>query len=230
MLMEVRLGPLFLQTEEGGQVRGLIPRPPVDPALYERARSVVALSLEADLPVLQLGTMPLFSGHRVYCGEYRDWVLVNLAEDPLFHDRDGFPVPKRILRHLRAMQKAGVEFDALYVAHEVEKGRIREGGVTAEVLMPSTPKPVARLSGWLGTAARVTWGLAAAPLAASAVVSAAVAAGAVAVAPALMALGAACLTLDPILLGAVVAPGRPVEEGETAYWFYLAHWRYGEEE
>ena len=128
------------------------------------------------------------------------------------------------------MEQAGVDFDALYVAHELEKGRIREEEpLTAQMVLPPPPREVEQLSEKLGSAAPRMWAAAAVPLLASAAVSAAIAGAALMVGPALLAAAATCATLDPILLGTIVAPGRPVQPGEAACWFYLAHWRYGEE-
>jgi hypothetical protein len=202
----------------------------VEPALRARAEHLAVQSREEGLAVPYLGAMPLFSGHRVYPGRQYDWVLVNLAEDPLFHDRDGFPIPTAILERLRAIERAGVDFDALYVAHELEKGRIHDGQpLTAEMLQPPPPKAVEQLSARLGDAAPRMWATAAVPLLASAAVSAAIASAAVMVGPALIAAAATCMTLDPILLCTIVAPGRSVQPGEAACWFYLSHWRYGED-
>jgi hypothetical protein len=40
---------------------------------------------------------------------------------------------------------------------------------------------------------------------------------------------ASAVARDPILLGVVVAPGRPFAPGELAAWFYLDHWSFGQE-
>jgi len=233
MLTETCLRPSDLRilvAEEGAQARTLIRRPPVERALHERAEALLVRGSQEALPLTYLGTMPLFSGHRVYAGQEYDWVLVNLAEDPLFHDRDGFPVPGHILDHLRAVKRAGTDFDALYVAYEIEKGQIREGErLTADALLPPPPRSVERLSHQLGKASEALWAVAAVPLVVSLVVGAAVGTGVLMAAPALAAAGASCLTLDPVLLGTIVAPGRPVRAGELACWFYLTHWAYGEE-
>ena len=233
MLTETYFQPSQLKVlvaEEGTQTRALIRRPPMEPALRERARALLVHSSQEALPLIYLGTMPLFSGHRVYPGRRYDWILVNLAEDPLFHDRDGFPVPGRILDHLRAVKRAGIDFDALYVAHEIEKGKIREGKpLTVAALLPPSPRSVERLSHQLGKASEALWAVAAAPLVVSLVAGAAVGAGALIAAPVLAAAAASCMTLDPVLLGTTVASGKPVRPGEPACWFYLAHWAYGEE-
>ena len=39
----------------------------------------------------------------------------------------------------------------------------------------------------------------------------------------------ALITLDPVLFGVVVAPGRPLRPGEPAAWFVLAAWNYSGE-
>ena len=192
-----------------------------DPILRQARDTLLAHCREESLPVTYLGTSPLFSGHRVYCGHDSDWALFNLCDDPLFHDRDGFPVPSSVLQTLRRIENAGVDFDALFVAHEVKSGAIREGEAPRlESLLPPPPGSMTRLSDQLGKVSDALWAVATAPLALGATLGAA---SAIAVA------GAGLMTLDPILFGAVVATGRSVAPGEMAGWFYLARWTYGEE-
>lgn len=233
MLTDVRRGvslPQALVVSQPTVETALIRRPPAELARRERVQALLIHANEEDLPISYVGMMPLFSGYRVYPGRTYDWILVNLAQDPLFHDRDGFPVPGRILEKLRAMEEAGIDFDALYIAQETEKGKIREGEpLTTEALLPPPPKAVVQVSHQLGRASEALWAVAAAPLVVSLVAGAAVGAGALMVAPALATAAASCVTLDHILLGTTVAPGRPVRAGEPACWFYLAHWAYGEE-
>lgn len=202
--------------------RALIPHPPAEPALYARQQALMQRSAQECLPVRYLGTMPLFAGHRLYPGRRYDWVLVNLAEDPLFQDRDGFPVPKRVLKQLRRIRRSGVDFDALYVVHEVSRGTVREGTpLTPEMLMPPPPRTVQQLSDRLGTAGRIAWTIAALPVVASGVVGGLIAAGTAA--------AVSMVGLDPILLGVVVGLNRPVVPGESAAWHYLGHWAFNQE-
>jgi hypothetical protein len=193
------------------------------PELRTRAEQVVWLAQAQQLPVFPLAVAPLFSWWRLYTKSPRyDYVFCNLAEDPLFSDPDGFPIPQAVLRHLHRLQEAGLsqEFEMLYVVHEVKKGTVRKGEpLTADKLVPASPK-VQRASRLFGALSMGLWLGTAVPL----VVGAGVGLG---MASAGLILPA--LALDPLLMGAMVAPGRPVRAGEQAVWFYLAHWRYGED-
>lgn len=208
----------------------LIPAPPTEPALYARQQAVARRSVEDGLLVRYLGTMPLFAGFRVYPGQKRDWVLVNVAEDPLFHVPQGFPVPKRILAQLRRIARSGVDFDALYVAHEVAPGQVRpDEPLALEALTPPPPATVLRLSNRLAEAGGILWLGALLPWMINPLVI---------LFPSILGILGNCLGiqslgslawLDPILLGALVCPGCSPEPGEPAAWFYLGHWAFNEE-
>jgi len=199
--------------------RALVPRLPADPALSERKQAIIAQSVQHNLPIRCLGTMLLFSGHRVYPGQRRDWVMINVAEDPLFNDRDGFPVPGRVLQQLRTIEKSGLNFNAIYAAHEVERGAVREGEpINVVALLPPPPRTTQRLSRWFGRVGLGLWSAATLPLGLSIVIGSLLVTG--------LRTSANIAVLDPILLGAIVSPGRPVVPGEQAVWFYLAHWSF----
>jgi len=220
-ITQPRLLPALMFPEAESE-RALVRRLPERPVLYDQQQAVVRRSEQEGLPVQYLGIMPIFAGHRVYPGRRFDWVIVNLAEDPLFQDPDGFPVPTRMLEELRRIRQSGVDFDALYVAHEVPKGRISErAALTTEMLAPPPPRAVQELSDRLGTMGRALWTLATLPVAASAVAGGLIAAGTAGV------LGV--VGLDPILLGVVVELGHLVVPGEPAAWFYLGHWAFNQE-
>lgn len=190
------------------------------PALRARAEQITQKA--QGLPVFPVAVAPLFSGWRLHTkSPHYDYVFCNLAEDPLFHDPDRFPIPRRLLDHLELLNRVGLgqEFDLLYVVHEVKKGTVREGEpLDPDRLVPPSPK-VKRASKLLGTLGTGLWLGAAVPLLAGTGL------GVLTAAMAMVPLG-----LDPLLLGAIVAPGRPVAAGETAVWFYLAHWQYADEE
>jgi len=222
------------------------------PQLRVHAERIVQLAQEQDVPVFPVAIAPLFAGWRLHTrSPHRDYVFCNLAEDPLFqgldrfpilrrfhpdslisrllrssifHDR--FPVPQQILAHLESLKEAGFghEFDMLYVVHEVEKGAMREGEpLDPNKLVPASPQ-VRRTSERLGQLGTALWLGAATPLLAGAVGAGITAAAA----PAAL-LMLAPLGLDPLLLGAVVARGQSVRDGEMAVWFYVAHWQYEDE-
>lgn len=217
----------FLSFEPETSERRLMLRPPIELDLRSRAEVLAESVAQAGLPVPYLGVTPLFLGHRVYRALTCEWVLTPVAEDPLYHDRDGYPIPRAILRHLKAIQRAGIEFDALYVAHEVERGVVREGGpIPLEAIMPPPPRAVQEVSRKLGNAAGIAWEIAAAPLAVSAMACGAMVAAGLVALPLVAAAASMCAMGDPILFGAVVAPGKPVRVGEPAAWFLLAAWNY----
>lgn len=203
-----------MQQEE----RVILPQWPDEFGLGQRAVNVVQTCQQQALPCQYLGTMPLFAEHRVYEGEERDWVMMPLAQDPLFAQTKAYPVPATVLTGLRQINRSGVAFDAIYVAHEVEKGAVVEGqAVSLEAVAPPPPERVQQLSKRLGRVAHTLFTVALAPLFAWSAASVALA-SAVAAAP---------LILDPVLLGVVVEPGAAPVAGQLACWFYLAHWRYG---
>lgn len=162
---------------------------------------------------------PLIEEKEVFPGDSRDWLLINAARDPLLYDRDGYPIPSRILKPLRKLAKAGLDFDAIYVAHEMTPGSVTSSTpITAELLTPPQPANVVRTSNHLGTAGSILWHIATLPVLAAMVGAlGALAVGAWAIAG---------VGRDPILFGAKVGPCRPVVPGELASWFYLGHWAY----
>jgi hypothetical protein len=175
------------------------------------------------LPVRYLGALPLFPDHRVYHGRGCDWVLLPLAADPLIQHRDGYPIPRPVLRELRRIRRAGVDFDTLYVAHETPVGAVVEGQpIPRAVLEPPTPGVMRRLSRRLGAVSAALWAAATLPVAGAAAIGGMLNHHALDVGVA--------VGLDPVLLGVVVGHGRPVRTGEPGAWFYLAHWVYNEAE
>ncbi|HEU5101919.1 MAG TPA: hypothetical protein VFU22_23015 [Roseiflexaceae bacterium] len=219
-VVRTRLQPAL--SEPAYRADALIRRPPADPDLFTQGRTILATSRQNGLPIRYLGTMPLFDGHRVYSGDRRDWVLMPIQADPLHDDRDGFPIPKRVLKDLRMIRRSEIDFDALYIAHEVPMGTVREDrAIPRGLLTPPAPRAMQRLSGYLGLTSSALWMLATLPIAASAAIGGVLNRGA-------LNLGVT-VGLDPILLGVLVGHNRPVRSQEPAAWFYLGHWTYNEE-
>ena len=82
--------------------------PPSDPALRVCVETLEGRASQAGLSQPYVGTTALFAEPRTYVAEDHDWVLLPLAEDPLYQDRDGYPLPSPVLRHLGAMAEAGI--------------------------------------------------------------------------------------------------------------------------
>ena len=197
----------------------ILPGWPDELDLGQRLVHVIQTCQRERLPCQYLGTMPLFEDHRVYPGSERDWVMMPLAQDPLFAQQDQYPIPASTLRQLQQIDRASIDFDIIYVAHEVEKNTVVQGeAVPLKAVVPPAPPNVQRLSQRLGQTARSLFTLALAPLVAWSAASAALGAM-VAALPAAI--------LDPVLFGVVVRPGRDPQQGEVGGWFYLAHWQYG---
>lgn len=200
----------------------------LQPVSPRQVASIEAQGRAIEQPVHFVFKYQLFNGFKVFEATQRDWVFLSAGEDPLFQDRDKFPVPRTIHTKLKELDAAGVHFDAIYVAHEVKKGSVQPNKpLDASAITPPDSKSVATMSKELAESAVPLWRTAVFPLRAAG----AAAIGAIAVAGAATALaGGALAGLDPILFGVRVAAGHPVAAGVSADWFYLAHWAYGEEE
>lgn len=83
-----------------------------------------------------------------------DWAFMPITADPLYRDQRGFPVPKSIIRHLRSLKRQNIEFDAIWIAHEVQPGRLQPGQAltVADLMPPLQPK---RRPAWHGALAMV---------------------------------------------------------------------------
>jgi hypothetical protein len=92
-------------------------------ALKARAREVLARAEATGVAIRFLGYQPLFNGVRAYAGVQHDWVLASAADDPLIR-RGELAIPKAELRVLRRMLDAGLDCQAVYLAHEIPKGRL----------------------------------------------------------------------------------------------------------
>ena len=203
--------------------------------LYQRAKVEVLDRLETARVdgVQPLGIYPLFSLPRMVIGQDRDWLIMSMDSDPDYQ-RSQFPIPSDVRRHLTMIANASVDFDRLYVAHELPKGILDPSATT--VFLPSTfitpPHDLVQRSAKQGSAA--TNALLADLLPTAAVfalgtVGAAVVVAAGAVAAAGVGIGLALATalplaLDPVLFGAITENGS-IEDGEPAMFLVLAQWK-----
>jgi hypothetical protein len=186
----------------------------VQHSLIERAKMVRSIADAKGIPVPILGTNPLFDGVKLVTRTTPNWAFYNLSHDPLWKSGK-FPIPRRHLRNLNRLYRGGVEFDALYVAHELpvdfdhENDRLEPG-----LIEPAPPKAALGLAQRFGVAADGIVAMYAAairqPIQTLAVIGTH---------------GSAILR-DPILMGAVIPPGVNPEEGVPAVWFLLAAWRW----
>lgn len=196
----------------------LIPYPPIaDPLLLDRHNALLDLAWHCHAPLRFLGSMPLPTNHCVFHGKHSDYVLLRAADDPLMAHRDGYPVPRNDLRSLERMSACGLEFDDIYIAHEVIPGSVSAGApVPLAALLPPVSRRAQLLARRIGQASTTMAALLVRPL---------LGAGAAAklTVGSAGALGAA-IGLDPVILGVL---GKPADD--MACWYYLRHWVYNED-
>lgn len=205
---------------------------PLTPVVYKRREEILALSQRHNLGIQPLFDAPLFDGHVLVPGQHTDFVFMRVAEDPLFHHPDKFPVPQHVFDRLQRMLKLGVQVDDLYIAHELEKGTLLSGQrATAEMVTPPPSQVMVQQSQQLGTVVQKAWETAVLPIWGSLMGIAgagAVTLGLGALAVAGIAAVAPLIALDPLLIGVVKDPNHPLQPGTPATWLLLASWIYGE--
>jgi hypothetical protein len=184
---------------------------------------------DVGVTISYVGVSLLFDEHRAYAGPQTDWVIA-LATD----SADAI-VPRSEQEELQRLNRAGIHFPLVYVAHEIPKGRLGlpASAPSTKGLQPTTidrasarqaigPVPpatdAADLAERVGRSSQhlLTAFGKALPIA-----------GAVVAAPFLIAgaaVGALAAGLDPIVFG-VTPAGRPVP-GQPAAWYILARWEW----
>lgn len=186
--------------------------------LRERHRKIMRITYEENLPIRFVGYAPTFEGTRIYEGPTHDWVMMNLDEDPQYLKLGKTQyAPSRVIAQLTKMRDCGFEADHIYIAHEVQKGSIKQGQeIPLEAILPPPPARVARrVSGYADKADRV-WKI--------------LTAGLVGLAGAAMSLATLPLGLDPVLFGVLTDHSIKTKYGEFAMWYYLTHWLWETEE
>jgi hypothetical protein len=188
--------------------------------LLDRAWSdVLAPCRRQGIPgVRPLGFHPLFNHIRLIEAPQSDWLIFPMGKDPIYR-QGNFPVPRKVLKHLRSVDGSGANFDALYIAHELPKNLIKQSDETAilRAIAPAPPRDVAELSAKLG---RISVGtlLGAFNIPWMEVAKTGLALGAVvATAP--------LLILDPVIFGAITLR-RPARVGDPSFFFILASWEW----
>lgn len=186
----------------------------VERSLASQVEQVKRIAATTGLTFPILAAKPLVDRFELVTKTTPYWVLYNLAYDPLWKE-GAFPVPMEHLQRLQILYRAGVEFDALYVAHELPLDfQPHQDKLDSQVLAPAPPVVATKLSHHLGVA---TDGLL--KLCAAAIRK-----------PVKMLAGGTAATLellrDPILMGTVISPGSNPEAGVPAVWFLLAAWRW----
>jgi hypothetical protein len=207
-------------------------------ALTAKAHEVMAGAEAADVTIRFLGYQCLFRGVRAYSGPHHDWVVASAADDPQIR-RGELAIPKAELSVLRRLLDAGLDCQAVYLAHEIPKGRLALSSPThmlesavpveidpviAERVVDKVPIPprTATLARHLGNTAGVFLAVLAAarPIGRGARWT-----GRTVAAAGLSAAATAVQGLDPIIFGAWTA-GKEPDPGVPAAFFELVSFMY----
>lgn len=188
--------------------------PAIDVRIVKQLRLVKSISAQMGIPVPVLGTAPLFEDVKLVTQTRPNWAFYNVCHDPLWQT-GRFPIPRRHLHHLKGLYNSGIEFDALYVAHELPPDFDPEADhLDLSLIEPAPSNRSVKLAHTVGV-----------------VSDAVVKTYATVVRKPIQMLAAArengvALLTDPILMGALVSPGVNPEPGVQAMWFLLAAWRW----
>lgn len=90
-----------------------------------------------DLPIKPLWYAPVFDEQRLYTtGEDNDWVFMPLARDASYTSGN-FSLPIQVAHTLEKIVRSDVQFDSIFVAHEIHKGSVLRGQlVPLELILP----------------------------------------------------------------------------------------------
>ena len=189
--------------------------------LEREAPHLVDLANTANVDIQYLGIAPLLNGPRVFSGATSDWVFgPAIAQDAHY-------IPRAQRRTLERLQESGVHMPAIFVAHEIPRGKLAQivnspvgttadvSGIVARKAVGSVPPPAStvEIGERLSERAHQVF---------SALGKAVPMIGAIVAAPLVLAGAVASATLDPIIFG--VIPAASTDPGEPAAWYVLARW------
>lgn len=191
------------------------------PIVQQRLQRVLSVSAEKQLPVHHSFNAPLFTGTVIIPGKERDWHLMPISEDPTWGNRHGYPMPKAVISTLRTIERANLDIDTIFVAHEAPKGvgLLPGPAERSAAFTPPISMKAQQSAASMGTAAANLIKAAFAPALLTGVAGAALGAAAV------IATGA-LVGLDPILMGTISDSRNGLKVGSPAAWVYLAHWNW----
>ncbi|NMC77989.1 MAG: hypothetical protein GYA59_01400 [Chloroflexi bacterium] len=190
--------------------------------LIQQHQKITALATDKNLPIRFLGYSPIFTGTRVYRGQGCDWALMNLTSDPLFYaNGEKLIIPAAAAADIKTTVKAGINFDAMFIAHEIPSGSVKPGeSVPLELIAPPPPPQVKQRLEKLDTAAGTFWQ------------------GVGSAIGSILSMGAATATtfalplaiVDPVLFGVYLDQSWLFQGQPIGMWYYVTHWYWPAEE
>jgi len=191
-------------------------------ALLHHHNQVTLATKQENLPVRMIGYSPLFEETRVYPGAQTDFALMPLHQDPAVRSGQPIWVPPHALNDLRRIRRAGLNFQAIYIAHELPKGRLLPGKpVTLDMVAPRTPRGLAIKASELSDLSWKPWQMLGGAI--RGMTTGSMSMLSVMTAPAL------AVGYDPIVFGLYYDPKTLVRGKPMATWYYLTHWIDGED-
>ena len=212
----------------------------ISPTLYQRYSQVYLTAQKHHLPIQAIGFSPIFDNHQIYRGQHTDWAIMSLANDPTYNNRKSifglrfgksFYMPIRVRKTLEKIQSSGLQFESIFIAHEIPKNSVADGQrVPYELIAPPPSQKLLKQSEDLGHTALSFWN----SVAHLAMITGMVVTTGVAVTMAplgALAVGIASTSgnLDPILFGLHLDETQKVNGMPLAMWYYLEHWIWNEE-
>jgi hypothetical protein len=217
------------------QAVGITPTPPqwistLPSPIVAKHERTLALAQRHQLSVAFIGHAPAHQGTKTIIRPESDWAIQNLSDDPIWQQGD-FPLPQRVYSDLTRIQRTGLEFEGIYIAHELPPGTVAQYPmIPRDLIMPPPPPGSSERLQRAGQAVSVGWKALGALLIGLGIGTLAVSAAALA-APLAMPVGMAATTatLDPILFGLHLVRNQTTRYGEPlALWYYLSHWTWEE--
>ncbi len=192
-------------------------------SLLQRHQRTLRLAECNNLPLSFLGYAPVFPAPHVYPGLDCDWVVMSITIDPAFREWGRkFHFPALIKEQVERILQAGIEFDAIFIAHEIPQGLLESGKpVARELVLPSPDPRVLRRLEFLEGIVTSWWnfvkGVAAAIVGMAATTVETIAATNRVHRPTYR---------DPVLLGVQFDATCQVGGQPLGMWYYLAHWHW----
>ena len=180
--------------------------------LLRRHSEIETITRDNSLSVRFLGYNILPKQVCVYPGEKSDWAIMNLKSDPVFYaNGESMIIPDKVALQIRTIVNAGIEFDAIYIAHEIPKSSVKPGQpVPLELIAPPPPPETMYRVRKLGNEVDKFWKKIAA------ISTTTVAATAAAF--------AALTPVDPVLFGVNINEAWKLKNTPVGMWYYIARW------